>query len=284
MKAENHTNSVLDIIRKYAISETVNLPVFPGVAFELQQLLADDSTSIDQVSKVISKDQALATKVLRLANSALFSGPVQIRTIKDALMRLGLNHVFNLVVCTSQRNLYKSKVPVLDKQLQASWKHALCTAIGSKWLVQELGYKELKDEAFLAGLLHDIGKLVLVKVFESMIAKNDDLVLPAVLISKVFVLLHAEQGFKLMSEWGIPEVYCNTARDHHTEDFDRDDTLLMAVRLVNRVCNMEGIGISPETQIDIPALPEVDILGITQDVLDELHGVISEGGTSEFDD
>jgi HD-like signal output (HDOD) protein len=282
MKAEKNKSSVLDLIRKYAASETVNLPVFPGVAFELQQLMADDNTSIDQVSKVISKDQALTIKVLRLANSALFSGPNQVKTIKDALMRLGLNHVFNLVICTSQQNLYKSAIPVLNKQLQISWKHALCTAIGSKWLVQELGYRELRDEAFLAGLLHDIGKLVLVKVFEVMMAKNDDLVLPDVLISKVFVLLHNEQGHRLMNEWGIPEVYCNVALDHHKEDFDKDDALLMAVRVVNQVCKVEGISTSPDPQIDIPSLPEVLALGITGDVLDELQSVILEGVSSEF--
>ena len=120
MKTDRNRRSVVDIIKEYAASEKVNLPVFPGVAFELQQLLADDNTSIDQVAKVISKDQSLATQVLKLANSALFSGPNQVRTIKDATMRLGLNHVFNLVVCTSQGNLYKSSIPSLNQYLQIS--------------------------------------------------------------------------------------------------------------------------------------------------------------------
>lgn len=282
MKAEKNTNSVLDVIRKYAASETINLPVFPGVAFELQQLLADDNTSIDQVVKVIGKDQALATKVLRLANSALFSGPSQVRTIKDALMRLGLNHVFNLVICTSQQDFYKSRIPILDRHLRISWKHALCTAIGSKWLVQELGYRELRDEAFLAGLLHDIGKLVLIKVFEVMMAKNHDLVLPDASISKIFVLLHTEQGHRLMHEWGIPEIYCNVALEHHNEDFDKLDTLQMAVRVVDRICRIEGISTSPDAQLDIYALPEVEALDISGDILDELHTVIMEGTTTDF--
>ena len=282
MKAEKNARSVLDLIRKYAASEVPSLPVFPGVAFELQQLLADDNTSIDQVAKVISRDQAMATKVLKLANSTLFSGPVQVRTIKDALMRLGLNHIFNLVITSSQQNLYKSRIAALDRHLQESWKHALYTAIGSKWLVQEIGYRELRDEAFLAGLLHDIGKLVLVKVFEVMMAKNDDLVLPDVLITKVFDLLHAEQGHRLMTEWGIPEIYCVVALDHHKEDFDRDNTLLAAVRVVNRVCKIEGVDMSPNAQVDVLALPEAQAFGITSDVLEELHTVIWEGGPSEF--
>jgi HD-like signal output (HDOD) protein len=282
MKAEKNTRSVLDLIRKYAASETVNLPVFPGAAVELQQLLADENTSIDQIAQVIGKDQALATKVLRLANSALFAGPTQVRTIKDALMRLGLNHIVNLIICTGQQNLYKSRIPLLDRHLQVSWKHALCTAIGSRWLVQELGYRELRDEAFLAGLLHDIGKLVLVKVFEVMMSRNDDLVLPDVLISKVFFLLHTEQGHRLMKEWRIPEIYCSVALDHHREDFDRDSVLLLAVRIVNQVCKVEGVSTSPDSQIDIYSLPEVEILDISDDILDELHTVVSDGMTSDL--
>jgi HD-like signal output (HDOD) protein len=282
MKSEKYNSYVLDFVRKYADSEAVKLPVFSGVASELQKLLADDNTSIDQISDIIEKDQVLATRALRLSNSALLSGPTQVRTIRDSVMRLGFNHIFNLVACIGQRNLYKSGIPVLNKHLQESWKHALCTAIGSKWLVQELGYRDLKDEAFLAGLLHDIGKLSLIKVIELMMAKNDDLIFPASLMPKIFVLLHAEQGHRLMNEWRVPEVFCNVALNHHEEDFDRDDALLMAIRVVNQVCKVEGISTNPDARIDLPALPEVQALGITVDVLDELRNKIQEGTTSEL--
>ncbi|MEN6439605.1 MAG: HDOD domain-containing protein [Syntrophobacter sp.] len=282
MNSEKKTRSVVDIIKAYAASEKTNLPVFPGVAFELQQLLADDNTSVDQVAKVIGKDQTLSIQVLKLANSALFSGPSQVRTIKDATMRLGLNHVFNLVVCTSQQNMYKSSNPTLNKHLQTSWKHALCAAIGAKWLVQELGSKQLKDEAFLAGLLHDIGKLILIKVLEKMNSKNEDLVFSNAFISKVLVSMHPEQGYELMDEWGIPETYCKIARDHHEEIFDPDDVLLMAVRVVNHVCRAEGLSTNPDPELDLKALPEVRALGIGSDALDELRAIIAESTTPGF--
>jgi HD-like signal output (HDOD) protein len=282
MKTDKKTRSVVDIIKEYADSEKVNLPVFPGVAFELQQLLADDSTSIDQVAKVIGKDQALATQVLKLANSALFSGPTQVRTIKDAMMRLGLNHVFNLVVCTTQGNLYKSSIPSLNQYLQTSWKHALCSATGSRWLVQELGHKELRDEAFLAGLLHDIGKLILIKALETINSRNEDLAFTDSFISKVLVSMHADQGYKLMEEWGIPETYCQIALKHHLEDFNPSDMLLMSVRVANHVCRKVGISTHLEAQIDMSTLPEVLKLGIKNDVLNELETIISDGLSTEY--
>lgn len=282
MKVEKKSRSVVEIIKEYAAVEKLNLPVFPGIAFELQQLLADDNTSVDQVSKVISKDQALATEVLRLANSALFSGPNKTRTVRDAIMRLGLNHVFNLVICTSQKNLYYSSNASLNNYLQVSWKHALCTAIGSKYLVEELGYRELRDEAFLAGLLHDIGKLVLIKVFEAMNSKNEDLVFSDAFVSKVFASMHAEQGYHLMDEWSIPETYCKIALNHHNQKFDAEDALQMAVRIANQACSKQGMSTHPESELDLLALPEVRATGLKGDVLDELDNIIAEAVSSDF--
>ena len=70
--------------------------------------------------------------------------------------------------------------------------------------------------------------------------------------------------------------------DHHNEDFDTLDTLQMAVRVVDRVCKVEGISTSPDAQLDVSALPEVEALDISGDILDELHTVIMEGMTSDF--
>lgn len=276
MKAERDTRSIHDIIKEYAASEKMNLPVFPGVAFELQQLLADDNTSVDQISKVIGKDQVLAGHVLKLANSALFSGAGTVRTIKDATMRLGLSHVFNLVICISQRNHYKSPNKTLDKFLKISWKHALCCAIGSKWLIEKLGRRAQRDEAFLAGLLHDIGKLVLIKVFEKMNAKNEEMVFSDAFITETLISMHAEQGYELLDEWSIPEAYCKIALNHHEEEFDRNDHLLMAVRIVNEVCRKAGITTNPGGPADLALLPEVRALRIKEDMLSDLGMAISD--------
>lgn len=276
IKIEQNSRSLVDIIQEHAASEKLNLPVFPGAAFELQQLLADDNTSIDQIAKVIGKDQAMSTQVLKLANSAFFSGWNTVRTIREAILRLGLNHVFNLVVCTSQQKYYKSQNKALQQTLEILWKHALCAAIGSKWLVQKLGYRQLGDEAFLSGLLHDIGKLVLTKAIETIQSENEDLDIPSELIDQIFGSMHAEQGNYLMEEWSIPDVYCNIALNHHNEEFDKDDVLLMSVRVVNHVCRKAGISTHPKEHIDLQTLPEVQSLSVKQAVLAELELVVRE--------
>jgi len=273
---DKNTRSLVDIVQEHAASEKLNLPVFPGAAFELQQLLADDNTSIDQIAKVIGKDQAMASQVLKLANSPFFSGWNTVRTIREAILRLGLNHVFNLVICTSQQKYYKSPNKILQKILEVLWKHALCVAIGSKWLVQKLGYRQFGDEAFLSGLLHDIGKLVLTKAIETIQAEYEDFDLPPELIDQIFDSMHAGQGNYLMDEWSIPDVYCKIALNHHSEDFDTNDILLMSVMVTNRVCHKAGVSTHPKEEIDLLALPEVKALSVPQDLLAELELVIVE--------
>jgi HD-like signal output (HDOD) protein len=282
IKTEQNTLSLVDIVQEHAASEKLNLPVFPGAAFELQQLLADDNTSVDQIAKVIGKDQAMATQVLKLANSAFFSGWNTVRTIREAILRLGLNHIFNLVVCTSQQKYYKSPNKTLQNILEVLWKHALCTAIGSKWLVQKLGYRQFADEAFLSGLLHDIGKLVLTKAIETIQSEYEDFDLPVELIDQIFDSMHAEQGNFLMEEWSIPDVYCKIALHHHDEEFDKNDVLLMSVRIVNQVCRKAGISTHPKGQIDLQELPEVQSLAVKQAVLAELELVIREALEAEY--
>lgn len=281
MKTEKNTLSLVDIVQEHAASEKLNLPVFPGAAFELQQLLADDNTSIDQIAKVIGKDQAMASQVLKLANSAFFSGWNTVRTIREAILRLGLNHVFNLVVCTSQQKYYKSRNTTLQKILETLWQHALCTAIGSKWLVQKLGYRQFGDEAFLSGLLHDIGKLVLTKAIETIQSEYEDFDLPSELIDQIFDSMHSEQGNYLMDEWSIPDVYCKIALNHHKEEFDKNDVLLMSVRIANQVCRKAGISTHPKEHIDLLILPEVQSLSVKQAVLAELELVIRESIEAE---
>ena len=283
MQTEKDTRSLLDSIKEHAASAQLKLPVFPGVALELQHLLAAENSSIDQVSKVISKDQALASQVLKLANSAFYSGMNRnIRTIKDAIMRLGLNHMFNLVICSSQQSYYKSSNRMLEKYLKISWKHALCVSIGSKWLVQELGHRKLGDEAFLAGFLHDIGKLLILKVIEIINSKTKDIELSDAFISETLESMHSEQGYNLMDKWSIPSVYCNVALNHHKEGFDTSDVVLMAVRVVNQACRKSGITTSTESPIDLMTLPEVHALAIEENVLADLEVIMLDAMQSEY--
>jgi HD-like signal output (HDOD) protein len=276
MTLEGNPTSLLDIVKSYASSEKLSLPVFPPVAIELQQIMADEDIPLDQIAKTLCKDQALASQVLKLANSAFFSGLNRVRTIREALMRLGVNQVFNCLMVSCQSNLYTSKNPFIANYLQVLWRHALATAIGAKWLLQKGGYADLADEGFLAGLLHDIGKLLLLRVIETLNSEHSDIKLSDEFITEILDSMHVEQGYNLMEEWSIPPNYCNTARDHHLEEFDSANVLLMAVRIADQVTRKTGMSLKEDPNLIPVSLPEVHAMGIKEIVLAELEIVIED--------
>ncbi|HYA43162.1 MAG TPA: HDOD domain-containing protein [Syntrophobacteraceae bacterium] len=275
--------SLSDTVERHASLTQLKLPVFPGAAFELRQLLASDDASIDQISQVISKDQAIATNVLKLANSTFYSGTNRsVRTVRDAVMCLGSNHILNLVICSCQHTYYKSQNKMLSKYLEILWQHALCVSIGSKWLLHELGYRKFEDEGFLAGLLHDIGKLVIIKTVEAIYSADINIDLRHPNISITIESMHAQQGYKLLDAWSIPVVYSNISLNHHSPDFDASDILSIAVRISNQVCRKMGISTNSERPADVAASPEIKALAIDEYVLADLETVILDAVQSEY--
>jgi HD-like signal output (HDOD) protein len=270
------------MVEEYAASETLNLPVFPKVARELCDKMEDDNSSISDIAAIIAKDQALAGQMLKLANSAFFAGLNKVRTIRESIMRLGVNQVYNCLVASSQKDFYVSHDPLIGQYLKMLWKHALATARGSQWLLRKTGYPELADEGFLAGLFHDIGKLLLLRVFETIRSENQDIALSEPFILEILDTMHVDQGYALMNEWSIPQVYCDVAKYHHVEEFDSTDSLLMAVRIVNHVCAKAALSLKPDPTLVTATLPEVHAMAVKEIVLAELEVVIDDALEAEL--
>ncbi len=282
MTMEKKTISLLEMVEEYAASETLNLPIFPRVVQELYAKMSDENSSINDIAAIIAKDQAIAGQMLKLANSAFFAGLNRVRTIRESIMRLGVNQVYNCLVTGSQKGYYLSHDPIIDRYLQLLWKHALATAKGSQWLLRKTGYPELADEGFLSGLFHDIGKLLLLRVLETIRAENQDVEISEPFILEILDSMHVDQGYALMNEWSIPQIYCEVAKHHHDEDLDNADSLLMAVRIVDQVCAKTGLSLKPDPALDTATLPEVHAMSIKEIVLAELEIVIEDALEAEL--
>ncbi len=282
MIMQKNNSSLLDIVEEYVASETLNLPVFPTVAQELHKKMADENSSINEIAAIIAKDQALAGQMLKLANSAFFAGLNRVRTIRESIMRLGVNQVYNCLIACSQKDYYLSHDPVIGQYLQVLWKHALATAKGSQWLLRKTGYPELADEGFLAGLFHDIGKLLLLRVFETIRSEDKEIALSEPFILEILDSMHVAQGYTLMNEWSIPRIYCDVAKHHHDEEFDSSDSLLMAVRLVDQVCAKTGLSLRPDPTLVMANTPEAHAMSVKEIVLAELEIVIEDALDAEL--
>lgn len=214
--------------------QPIELPVFNPVALELLQLLADPDNDIDDVAGIIAKDQALAVQILRMANSSAYAGRARMETIKDSVNRLGARQISNLAMAVSQSALHASEIPVVNEIMKDLWQHSYACAVGCRSLAVSCGHRELADHAYLTGLLHDIGKLYLLKAMERIsMAGEISFALDRETLLDVFSGMHVEQGCRIMGHWNIPSVYCSIVAQHHAEHCDPDDTLLSIVRLVN---------------------------------------------------
>lgn len=271
------SKSLVEFIDEYLSANTLELPVFHSVALKLQQLLAKGDYSIDEVMELIVADQALASTILRAANSPFYSGLSRIATIRDAIVRLGAQEVASLTMISSQLDFYRADNEKLNRYMNILWNHALGCAVGSRWLAIKTGFKNLAQEAFLAGLLHDIGKLFLLKVLDEL-GRTGELgaKLTEAMVKEVLETLHARQGFELMRKWNLPEMYCRIVLNHHLEECPADDMLMALVRLTNLACRKVGIGMYHEPSLVLFTTQESQFLGIKEIALAELEITIED--------
>ncbi len=271
------TDSLLEIVQDKLNKGDVELPVLNPKCMELREMLASESFDTDDVAAVIQEDQALTSQLLRVANSAFFSGLRKVRTVKEAITRLGTKKVSFLVLLVTQEQNYHSKHPVVAVHMKTLWKHAICTASASEWIAQKAGFEALESEAYLAGLLHDIGELFLLKVLEELDASGRvQLGASDALVLETLEAMHAEQGHHLLTGWNLPETYCNVALEHHQREYDPGKHVLVIVRLADAACDKLGISMHADPTVVLPALPEAQTLGLGELQLAELEIAIED--------
>lgn len=266
------------LIQEHLEGDLQELPVFHSVAVKLQQLLASRSFEIDDVIELISEDQSLSGRLLKVANSSYYAGLTKIATIKDAIIRLGAQEIANMAMLASQFEFYNSSNETLNRMMQSLWGHALACAVGAKWLTRKAGYPGMAAEAFMGGLMHDIGSLALLKVLDDIIKSNQtSIFFTDQLINEIIDAMHAEVGFKLMQSWNFPDFYCDIAKSHHNEQYDQSNILLVAVRLSNLACRKLGRSLKPaDPSLAIFSAPEAHVLGLKEIALAELEIIIED--------
>jgi len=255
----------------------IELPVFHTIALELQHHLEKPNFSMEKTIRLVNEDQSLAGNILKMANSAAYMGLVPIETVKDAVIRLGSRQVCNIAMTVSQSGLYASNNKVVKALMESLWEHSYACAVGCQWVAEATGNRALADQAYMAGLLHDIGKLFLLKGMERLnimgVAQAD---LERNLLTEVFAAHHVEQGRRLMKQWNMPEIYYHIVADHHNESVDPEDTVMVIVRLVNAACKVQGIGMDAKQEIPLMEMPEADILNFEEEQLGTMFQVMAD--------
>lgn len=281
--AEQEPLTLHGLISTEIVSSQLELPVFNQVALKLQEVLSDEDITIDDIENLIMEDTALAGQILKVANSAFYKGLGEINTIKQAILRLGSEQVATLALVATQKQTYVSKDAVIKDYMDKLWVHSFASAVGCRWLAEHSGYASNANVAFLSGLLHNIGKLVIIKVLEKLRDENrlPNSVTTESIIEILESSMHTECGHELVTAWNLPEPFGYVVLNHHSSEPEEHQVLLSMLRLVNQVCDRMGLSLRENPDVMPSASPEAQKLGINEMQLAELEILLED--TLEMD-
>lgn len=268
----NPNDSFLDIVQAYLKSDNVVLPVFNQIGMRVQQEIVKEDPDVRVIEEIICSDQTITTQVLRTANSAFFRGLNKVKSIREAINRLGTNEVGNIVSLSAQQVNFHSRDPFVSRLMKKLWQHSVICAIGAQWLARQLKFDAMAMDAFTSGLLHDIGKLLILKVIEDINSSNAVSVHPSeTFVLEVIDILHAEQGYQLSQNWHLPDAYCHVIGAHHDTEIKTSDTLLILVRMADKACCKMEIGLKSDPELSLETTPEANLLGLNDVFLARLE-------------
>ncbi|WP_445367968.1 HDOD domain-containing protein [Methylomonas sp. BW4-1] len=263
--------SLSELIDEAITSGASALPVFPRAVTELRLALQDENRSLDAIAKQLAMDASLASQILRVANSSFYAGLGSINTVKDALVRLGLPRIVQIATLVAQKGLFAAKDAATQQYMVKLWQHSVAVALGAEWLAKRLSFQTIAEEAFMAGLFHDIGELLLLRCLEDLAAKDLNLNLPADLQRELIIRQHESKGAWLLQEWNLPETYRKVAANHHQPATEHTGTVELLVRVADMVAYKLGIAPRPQPDLVISSSEEAGRLGLSEIMLAELE-------------
>ncbi len=148
------------------ISGNINLPSMPDVAQRIQQAFSQNHINLEAVAKIIQSDPAITAKLIMIANSALYQGAVQIDTLQQAIVRIGLEATRKQVIIYVVKELFNSNSTQIKSKMQHLWVHSRRVAAFSRVLAKQTGFVD-PEQAQLAGLIHDLGEIAILQHVEN---------------------------------------------------------------------------------------------------------------------
>lgn len=256
------------------IANMGDLPPLPQVASEVLRVSADPDANTEDLRKVISLDQALTSQILKISNSAMFGMMREVSTLTQAIMTLGFSTIKSVVIASSAKNLYHRGTVGLQERLL--WEHALVAAIGARAFAKNLRFARI-EEAFIGGLLHDIGKSVMGVKFPERYgallrtAYNEQSSCLQLELD-TFGFDHAMVGEALVGKWNLAASLQAAVRWHHDPLCAPADHQQLAaiVALANQLALEEKVGIGDPSQLDDSSGQASSILQLKSEALDGL--------------
>lgn len=228
------------------VAEVDDIPPMNQVVTRVLQLLSDPDKSIQDLAQVLSEDQAMVARIIRVSNSALYRSLQEVRNLNQALSRLGLKTLRSILLSSATKDLLITDKSAGGMWSRVLWQHAKECALASRRIAEYVNYSD-PEEAFVGGMLHDMGKLVILLKHRNLFQQIRKLQSGENLGSdeaERFVLgfSHAEIGGLLMEKWHMPEALKHSIQNHHQPAASgADNQLTRIVSYGNIISNLHGM-------------------------------------------
>lgn len=248
------------------------LPTLPDVALKVRDAVGKGDATAQQLSEIITTDAALSARLIQVANSPLYRGAIEIKNIQMSVTRLGNNTIRTLVTSLVMQQMFSSKSKLLDHHFRSIWEQGVNVSAISRALCSFAPHLN-SDEAMLAGLIHQIGKLPILTLVEHIPEFRDS---PSRL-EKLLEKAHPQVGKLIMDTWKFPEELKPVASEY--VDFQRDSGPTADYVDIVQVAFLQSIAGTdhPACRVDWSTVPAFSKLGLQADAeILEIEGVSEE--------
>lgn len=269
----------MDKISLDTIVEKVNdIPALPQIVLRIMKMTNDPDVTAHDINKVLNQDQSMTARVLRLANSAYYGYARRIASVTDAVVLLGFNTIRSIVMAAAVSEMLSKKYEGYALEEGELWRHSQACALISRTVARRARFMQL-DAAYTAGLLHDIGKVILnhfmKTAYHEVVALVETGEVPFMLAEEeVLGFTHALVGAKVAEKWNLPPDLVEAIALHHIPDKAEFNKKLTAiVHISDAICLSMGIGVGVDGLLYPVSGEAMETLGISEQ---EIETIISE--------
>jgi HD-like signal output (HDOD) protein len=267
-------------LKKEILRNVKDLPPMPQTVLKAREIMANPKSDFKELANLFETDQAIATKILKLANSPYYGYSGKVTSIQRASLVLGHKTLGELITMGGTASLLGNQLVGYGLDAGALWKHSLAVAFGSRIIANKTD-PALSNDAFTAGLIHDSGKLILDsyiqerwELFEEFMADGEHIFLDAE--KKILELDHTEVASEVCKTWNIPKPLIVAIRYHHSPSRSNDSKLAYIVHVADAVAMMTGLGLGIDGtlyQMDDNAM---EFLNLQEEDVNEIMGKVLE--------
>jgi len=245
----------------------IEFPVMPEVGMRAAELSNDKNVSINELSSLITQDAALTSRLISIANSPFYNAGRGFDSIEDAIVRIGLRDVNELIIAISNKNMFEKASGIFDKKLGELWEHSFATGSCAKIISKKLGI-ENADRMFSIGLLHDIGKLVLLTVLFQLSKQRD---VSEDDLNQILSQLHVTFGKAIIERWKMPIDFINVIEGHHDLDnIEKCPKETQIVAFANLLVRKLGYSLVEDDGLDLANHELAKILNLDEKTIDKI--------------